>query len=86
MARAKVVAIKTIPLWSVAVMTAKGGAWPGRREEEFESIVIEVLKVLNVQVETNKVLGGERKTSHIVLRRGEILDAEERIGSQESPE
>jgi hypothetical protein len=52
MARAKVVAIKTIPLWSVAVMTAKGGAWPGRREEEFESIVIEVLKVFNVQVET----------------------------------
>ena len=39
MARAKVVAIKTIPLLSVAVMTAKGGAWPGRREEEFESIV-----------------------------------------------
>lgn len=48
MARPKVVAIKTIPLWSVAVMTAIGAAWPGRMEDEFESILIEVLKVLNV--------------------------------------
>jgi hypothetical protein len=68
MARAKVVAIKTIPLWSVAVMTAIGAAWPGRRADEFESIVIEVLKVFNVQVEQSR----EEDESHRHEERGDI--------------
>jgi hypothetical protein len=49
-------------------MTAMGAAWPGRREDEFESIVIEVLKVFNVQVEQSR----EEDESYRHEERGDI--------------
>jgi hypothetical protein len=45
--RAKVVVIKTIPLWSVAVMTAIGADWPGKRELEFESMMLDSVRNSN---------------------------------------